>query len=100
MAPRHRRDLFQGDGDRCAQIEARAAQRKLRTIGANAGEDAVDEMIETLDLRRRLRDRQLRLLHAVLVSEELEVAADDRERCPQIVSDDGDEVGARALELA
>ena len=57
-------------------------------------------MIETLDLRRRLRDRQLRLLHAVLVSEELEVAADDRERCPQIVRDDGDEVGARALELA
>src|SRR2546428_508078 len=78
--PRHRGGLFERGGDRRAQIKARAAQRELRTIGPDAGEDAVDEMIETLDLRCRLRDRHLRL--AIFVGEQVEVTADDRERRP------------------
>src|SRR5205823_634209 len=98
VATRHRSDLFQCGGDGCAEVESRAPEVELGTIGAYAGEDAIDEVIETLDLRGRLADRDRRL--SVLLGELVEVAADHRKRRPQVVGHHRDELAARALELA
>ncbi len=40
-----------------AEIEPRAADVDVRAIVLHRGEDLIDELIETLDLRRRLGER-------------------------------------------
>src|SRR4029079_5230261 len=96
-APGDRCELLERPRDRDTQIESCAARRDLRLGGADPVQDAVDELVEESDLRDRLTDRDLAV--AVLLADEIEIAAEHRERCAEVVRDDRDELAARALEL-
>ena len=75
---RDRRELLQRDDRGRTEIEPGAAEREVRVLHADAGEDAVHELVETDHLRDGLVDRDLAI--AVLLGQQIEVTADHRQR--------------------
>ena len=67
-------------------------------LHADAGEDAVHELVEADHLCDGFVDRDLAI--AVLLGQQIEVTADHRQRRAQVVRDDGHELRARPFELA
>ena len=75
------------------------------------GQDRVDEAIQPLDLVHRrvvpglalrapVRVARLAALERRIVGEQLRVRPDDRERRPQLVGDERDQLGAGLVDLA
>ena len=75
---RDRGELLQRDDRGRAEIEPGAAEREIRVLHADSGEDAVHQLIEADHLRDGLVDRDLAV--AVLLGEQIEVTADHRQR--------------------
>ena len=99
MLPGHRSHLADRAPEARPEIEARPADADVGTILLHRREDPIDELVEPLDLGRRFGERQAMAVPA-LFSEQVEVAANDREGRPQVVGHDRDEVGPSPIELA